>query len=108
LLLLSYGGGALAGVIVAWFGVQVRRRLDDPAGERRRPVDPVHRQQITPFFSLATYLLNGTPFVLVGLQVQSAVPGLTSVDLIQGCSRSASCPPRCSAPASCGCSRPRT
>jgi CPA1 family monovalent cation:H+ antiporter len=30
LFLLSYGGGAAAGVLVAWVAAQVRRRLDDP------------------------------------------------------------------------------
>src|SRR4051794_15082478 len=33
LLLLSYGGGAVAGVLVAWLGVQARRRLGDPVQE---------------------------------------------------------------------------
>lgn len=33
LLLLAYGGGALGGIVVAWLGVQVRRRLDDPLQE---------------------------------------------------------------------------
>ncbi|WP_448640165.1 Na+/H+ antiporter [Geodermatophilus sp. URMC 63] len=39
------------------------------------------RQQTTAFWSMATYLLNGALFVLVGLEVQSAARGLTSVDL---------------------------
>jgi NhaP-type Na+/H+ or K+/H+ antiporter len=33
LLLLAYGGGALAGILVAWLGVQARQRLDDPIQE---------------------------------------------------------------------------
>jgi CPA1 family monovalent cation:H+ antiporter len=33
LFLLSYGGGALAGAVIAWLAVQVRRRLDDPLQE---------------------------------------------------------------------------
>jgi CPA1 family monovalent cation:H+ antiporter len=42
------------------------------------------RQQTEMFWSLATYLLNGALFVLVGLEVQSAVRGLSSVDLTRG------------------------
>jgi len=42
------------------------------------------RQQATAFWTLATYLLNGALFVLVGLEVQSAVRGLTSLDLTRG------------------------
>jgi CPA1 family monovalent cation:H+ antiporter len=42
------------------------------------------RQQVTAFWSLSTFLLNGALFVLVGLEVQSAVRGLTSVDLARG------------------------
>jgi Na+/H+ antiporter len=120
LLLLAYGGGALAGIVVAWLGVQARRRLDDPVQESvavlllpftayllaevahasgvlavvvcglimsqagPRVGRALTRQQTTPFFALATYLLNGTLFVLVGLQVQAAVRGLTSVALLRG------------------------
>src|SRR5690349_21190333 len=120
LLILAYGGGALAGIAVAWLGVRVRRRLDDPVQESVAVLllpftayliaEAVHasgvlavvicglamsqagprvghagtRQQITPFFVLATHLLNGTLFVLVGLQVQGAVRGLTSVALLRG------------------------
>jgi hypothetical protein len=29
----AYGGGGVAGVLVAWFGVQVRKRVDDPLQE---------------------------------------------------------------------------
>ncbi|MFE0102914.1 Na+/H+ antiporter [Streptomyces sp. NPDC059009] len=36
------------------------------------------------FWDLLTYLLNGTLFVLVGLELQAAVRGLTSVDIAQG------------------------
>jgi CPA1 family monovalent cation:H+ antiporter len=42
------------------------------------------RQQSTAFWTLATYLLNGALFVLVGLEVQSAVRGLTSVAIGRG------------------------
>ncbi len=33
LFVLGYGGGALAGALVAWLAIQVRRRLDDPLAE---------------------------------------------------------------------------
>lgn len=33
LFLLAYGGGALAGVVIAWLGVKVRRLLNDPLQE---------------------------------------------------------------------------
>ena len=42
------------------------------------------RQQTVGSWSLATYLLNGALFVLVGLELPSAVRGLTSVDLARG------------------------
>jgi CPA1 family monovalent cation:H+ antiporter len=42
------------------------------------------RQQTTAFWTLSTFLLNGALFVLVGVEVQSAVRGLTSVDLTRG------------------------
>jgi CPA1 family monovalent cation:H+ antiporter len=42
------------------------------------------RQQMTAFWSLSTFLLNGALFVLVGLEVQSAVRGLTSTDIARG------------------------
>ena len=38
----------------------------------------------TAFWTLSTFLLNGALFVLVGLEVQSSVRGLTSVDLTRG------------------------
>jgi Na+/H+ antiporter len=122
LFLLSYGGGALAGVLVAWLATQARRRLDDPlpenvlilltpftafllaevagasgvlavvvcglimsqVGPRVGRADT--RQLTTAFWTLATYLLNGALFVLIGLEVQSAVRGLTSTDLTRGLS----------------------
>jgi CPA1 family monovalent cation:H+ antiporter len=40
------------------------------------------RQQTIAFWSLATFLLNGALFVLVGLEVQAAVRGLTSVAVV--------------------------
>lgn len=42
------------------------------------------RQQTVAFWSLATFLLNGALFVLVGLELQAAVRGLTSDALTQG------------------------
>src|SRR4051794_37916063 len=120
LFLLSYAGGALAGVLVAWLATRARRRLDDPllenvlilltpfsafllaevveasgvlavvvcglimsqVGPRVGRADS--RQLTTAFWTLATYLLNGALFVLVGLEVQSSVRGLTSTDLGRG------------------------
>jgi len=120
LFLLSYGGGLLAGVVVAWLASQGRRRLDDPlqenvlilltpfsafllaevahasgvlavvtcglimsqVGPRVGRADT--RQQTTEFWTLSTFLLNGALFVLVGLEVQSSVRGLTSTDLSRG------------------------
>jgi len=117
LFLISYVGGALAGVLVAWLATQARRRLDDPlqenvlilltpfsafllaelveasgvlavvvcglimsqVGPRLGRADT--RQMTIAFWTLSTYLLNGALFVLVGLEVQSSVRGLTSIDL---------------------------
>lgn len=45
---------------------------------------PDTRQQTTAFWTLATFLLNGALFVLVGVQAQSAVRNLTSVALVRG------------------------
>ena len=42
------------------------------------------RQQTQAFWSLATFLLNGALFVLVGLELQAAVHGLTSDALTHG------------------------
>jgi Na+/H+ antiporter len=120
LFLLSYGGGALAGVLVAWLVSRARPRLDDPllqnvlilltpftafllaeaidasgvlavvvcglimsqVGPRVGRADS--RQLTTAFWTLATYLLNGALFILVGLEVQSSVRGLTSTDVGRG------------------------
>src|SRR5215212_431827 len=120
LFLLSYVGGALAGMLVAWLVTQARRRLDDPLQENvlilltpfsafllaevagasgvlavvvcgliMSQVGPRvgradGRQLTTAFLTLSTYLLNGALCVLVGLEVQSSVRGLTSVDLTRG------------------------
>jgi CPA1 family monovalent cation:H+ antiporter len=116
----AYGGGALAGAVTAWVGVQVRRRLDDALlgnvvtvltpftafllaetiqasgvlavvvsglmlsriGPRVVRADT--RRQAQAFFSLSTFLLNGALFVLVGLELHSAVGGLPGFDLTRG------------------------
>jgi CPA1 family monovalent cation:H+ antiporter len=118
--LLSYGAGAVAGLVTAWVSTRARRRLDDPlqenlvvlltpftafllaevahasgvlavvvcglimsqVGPRVGRADT--RQQMTAFWSLATFLLNGALFVLVGMEAQSAARGLTSVDVARG------------------------
>ncbi|HEY0217010.1 MAG TPA: Na+/H+ antiporter [Cellulomonas sp.] len=46
-----------------------------------RTVSAGTRRQAEAFWSLGTFLLNGSLFVLVGLEVQSAVRGLSSADL---------------------------
>jgi Na+/H+ antiporter len=120
LFLVSYVGGSLAGVLVAWLATQARKRLDDPlqenvlilltpfsafllaevieasgvlavvvcglimsqTGPRVGRADT--RQLTVAFWTLATYLLNGALFVLIGLEVQSSIRGLTSTDLARG------------------------
>ncbi|HEY2522809.1 MAG TPA: Na+/H+ antiporter [Streptosporangiaceae bacterium] len=120
LLLLSYAGGAAAGVVTAWVAIQVRRRLDDPQLNNLAALltpftaflaaDAIHasgvlavvvcglimsqtgprvnrastRQQSIAFWSLATFVLNGALFVLIGLQLQSSIRGLTSGALTRG------------------------
>jgi monovalent cation/hydrogen antiporter len=120
LFLLAYAGGAAAGGVTAWLGVQVRRRLDEAllgnvvtiltpftafllaetihasgvlavvassllmSQIGPRVVRAETRRQGEAFWSLSTFLLNGTLFVLVGLELQSAVRGLTGVDLALG------------------------
>ncbi|WP_329344017.1 Na+/H+ antiporter [Streptomyces sp. NBC_01352] len=117
LFLLAYVGGAAAGAVTAWLGIQLRRRLDDPllgnvvsigtpftafllaeeieasgvlavvvAGLIMSQVGPrligaATRRQGQAFWSLSTFLLNASLFVLVGLEAQSAVRELTSDDL---------------------------
>ncbi|TWP54045.1 Na+/H+ antiporter [Lentzea tibetensis] len=116
-LLLAYAGGALAGLLVAWLAVQVRRRLDNPVHENVVSVltpftaflaaEVVHgsgvlavvicglalsqigprliradtRQQAEAFWRLATFLLNGALFVLIGLQAHGAVRDLTTAEV---------------------------
>jgi Na+/H+ antiporter len=52
------------------------------AGPRVVPAET--RQRAEAFWSLSTFLLNGALFVLVGLELQSAARGLTTVDLTRG------------------------
>ncbi|MCE7003364.1 Na+/H+ antiporter [Kibdelosporangium philippinense] len=120
LFVLSFGGGALAGVITAWLAVQVRKRLDNPLHENTLSVltpfvafllaEVVHasgvlavvvcglilsqvgprlihadtRTQNSAFWSLSTFLLNGSLFVLVGLQANAAARDLTSTGVWRG------------------------
>jgi Na+/H+ antiporter len=117
-LLLSYVGGALAGLAIAWLAVQVRKRLDSPlhesvvsiltpfsafllaevahgsgviavvvcgltlsqVGPRIVPADT--RQQSSAFWSIATFLLNGALFVLIGLQANGAVRALDGSEIL--------------------------
>jgi len=115
LVVLSYGGGLLAGALVGVLSWQVRRRIDDPILENIAVLvtpfgafllaESIHasgvlavvacglfmsqlapritgaaaRQQTTAFWSLATTVLSSVLFVLVGLQAQSAVRGLSGV-----------------------------
>ena len=119
-LVLSYGGGILAGGIIAWIAILVRRRVNDPvmdnvaillipfsaflvaeaigasgvlavvvAGLAMSQAGPrvghaQSRQLTQPFWSFSTYILNAALFVLVGIEVQKAVRGLSSVDLRNG------------------------
>ncbi|WP_405496438.1 Na+/H+ antiporter [Streptomyces sp. NBC_00096] len=46
-----------------------------------RASDAAARTVGVPFFAMATYLLNATLFLLVGLEIPSAVRGLSSTDL---------------------------
>jgi CPA1 family monovalent cation:H+ antiporter len=114
LVILSYGGGLLAGGLIGLMSWQVRRRIDDPILENMavlvtpfaafllaewihasgvlavvvcgllmsqlspRVTGAAARQQTTAFWSLATTVLSSALFVLVGLQAQTAVRGLTS------------------------------
>jgi CPA1 family monovalent cation:H+ antiporter len=49
-----------------------------------RAVPALTRQQAQAFWGLATFVLNGGLFVLVGLQLQASVRGLPTVDLTRG------------------------
>ncbi|OZD13035.1 Na+/H+ antiporter [Rhodococcus sp. 06-156-3C] len=109
LLVVSYVGGAVIGLVSAWLGTYVLRRLSDPlvistvlvvlpfaafllaelvhasgviavvvAGlfitqSGPRVSTPRSRQQTFGFWTLATSLLNGALFALIGIEAQSAV-----------------------------------
>lgn len=111
-LLLSYAGGAVAGLLVAWLAVQVRKRLDSPLHESVVSIltpfaafllaETVHgsgviavvtcgltlaqvgprivradtRQVSYAFWGIATFVLNGSLFVLIGLQAHAAIRSL--------------------------------
>ncbi|MFI6375698.1 Na+/H+ antiporter [Streptomyces sp. NPDC050546] len=117
LFLVSYLGGAAAGLLTAWLAIRARGLLGDPrlgnvatiltpftafllaelvhasgvlavviaglvmsqAGPRM--VRAETRRQAEEFWSLATFLLNGSLFVLVGLEAQSAARDLNGTDL---------------------------
>jgi monovalent cation/hydrogen antiporter len=54
-----------------------------------RAISAQTRQQSQAFWTLATFLLNGALFVLIGLQVPSAVRGLSSLSISQAVGLSA-------------------
>ena len=117
LFLLAYGGGAAAGVAVAWVNMNLRRRLSDPllgnlvmilapftayllaefieasgvlavvvsglimSQVAPRIIPAEHRTQALAFWPLATFLINGALFVLVGVELQYAVRDLDRADL---------------------------
>jgi monovalent cation/hydrogen antiporter len=66
--------GVLAVVVCGLIMSQADPRVDHPGA----------RQQSEASWSLAAFVLNGALFVLVGLELQAAVRGLTSVDLARG------------------------
>lgn len=115
---LSYVGGVLAGLVVAWAAARVRRYLHDPLLDNTVSVltpfvafllaEEVHasgvlavvvsglamsqigplliagqaRLRVRAFWQVATFLLNGALFVLVGLQLRGAVEGLVSTTVV--------------------------
>jgi len=120
LLLLAYGGGLLAGLLVGRIAVEARRRVTDPllgnvvillipftayllaevtgasgviavvvTGLLMSQYGPrvgraATRVQTIAFWSLATFLLNGALFALIGLEVHKAVRDLGGIPLDQG------------------------
>ena len=90
-----HASGVLAvvvcGLIMSQVGAARRPRRHPPADDA--------------FWSLATFLLNGALFVLVGMEAQSAARGLTSVDVTRGAARRRrDLAPSSSARGSSGCS----
>ncbi len=69
-----HASGVLAVVVCGLIMSQAGPRVGHPGA----------RQQTEASWSLAAFVLNGALFVLVGLELQSAVRGLTSVDLARG------------------------
>lgn len=69
-----HASGVLAVVVCGLIMSQADPRVGHPGA----------RQQSEASWSLAAFVLNGALFVLVGLELQSAVRGLTSVDLVRG------------------------
>jgi CPA1 family monovalent cation:H+ antiporter len=116
---LSYAGGVVAGLVVAWLASRVRRILHDPLLDNTVSVltpfvafliaEEVHASgvlavvvsglamsQIGPlliaaqtrlraraFWQVSTFLLNGSLFVLVGLQLRGAVEGLVTTSVAE-------------------------
>jgi Na+/H+ antiporter len=112
--LLSYAGGAAAGLLVGWLSLQARRRVHDVLLANTVSVltpfisfllaEQIHasgvvavvvagllitqagslvitaqdRIRARAFWQISTFLLNGTLFVLVGIELRGAVAGLTS------------------------------
>ena len=117
--LLSYGGGAVAGLLVAWVAGRARRYLHDPlldntvsvltpfvafllaeeisaSGVLAVVVCGLAMSQLLPaiiaaktrmraraFWQVSTFLLNGSLFVLVGLQLRRAIANLVSSSLAE-------------------------
>jgi len=67
LFVLGYGGGALAGALIAWLAIQVRRRLDDPFAE-----------------NVAIILIPFTAFLLAQAVHASGVLAVVACGLIMG------------------------
>ncbi|WP_433558561.1 Na+/H+ antiporter [Pseudonocardia xinjiangensis] len=114
---LSYVGGALAGLVVAWLAVRARKLVHAPLSEAAislltpfvafllaeelhasgvlavvvcgltlsqsgpRVIGARTRIQTEAFWRVTTFVLNGTLFVLVGLQLRGAVEGLSSTSV---------------------------
>lgn len=115
LFVLSFAGGAAAGLVTAWVGAHIRRFLEDPLLENLANIvipfaafllaEQVHasgvlavvtaglaisqvgprifradtRQQAQAFWTLATFVLNGALFVLVGIACTGAFRDLTTI-----------------------------
>ncbi len=120
MVLISYGGGIVAGLVVSWLTIQVRRRLQDPAQHALlallaplsayllaeaveasgvlaavvsglwvsrvspRLFPPAARRHVRTIMSFISALLNAALFVLVGLEVVSAVGNLGGDGLAAG------------------------